>query len=39
MAWALRTKGETRVGWRTIRRIVAQLDGELPVYDVRPLLA
>jgi putative ABC transport system permease protein len=39
MAWALRIKGETRVEEATIRRIVAQLDGELPVYDVRPLLA
>jgi putative ABC transport system permease protein len=39
MAWALRTKGQTRVEEATIRRIVAQLDGELPVHDVRPLLA
>jgi putative ABC transport system permease protein len=39
MAWALRTKGKTRVEEATIRRIVAQLDGELPVYDVRPLAA
>jgi predicted lysophospholipase L1 biosynthesis ABC-type transport system permease subunit len=39
MAWALRTRGKTRVEEATIRRIVAQLDDELPVYDVRPLAA
>jgi putative ABC transport system permease protein len=39
MAWALRWKGEAPVDLATIRRIVAELDGELPVYDARPLLA
>jgi putative ABC transport system permease protein len=39
MAWALRWKGEVPVETATIRRIVAELDVELPVYDVRPLPA
>jgi putative ABC transport system permease protein len=38
MAWALRSRGKP-VETATIRRIVAELDSELPVYDVRPLLA
>jgi putative ABC transport system permease protein len=39
MAWAVRTKGETQVEEATIRHLVAELDPELPVYDVRPLQA
>jgi putative ABC transport system permease protein len=39
MAWALRWRGEAPVETATIRGIVAELDSELPVYDVRPLLA
>jgi putative ABC transport system permease protein len=39
MAWALRWKGEAPLETATIRRIVAELDSELPVYDARPLLA
>jgi predicted permease len=39
MAWAVRTKGETQVEEATIRHLVAELDPELPVYDVRPLRA
>ncbi|HET7240473.1 MAG TPA: FtsX-like permease family protein, partial [Gemmatimonadales bacterium] len=39
MAWAVRTKGETQVEEATIRHLVAELDPELPVYDMRPLRA
>jgi len=34
MAWALRTSGEPPVEAASVRRIVAELDRELPVYDV-----
>jgi len=38
-AWVLRTSGEPGLQAEAVRRVVAELDGELPVYDLRPLAA
>ncbi len=39
MAWAVRASGDPAAMAASVRRIVAELDRELPVYDLRPLRA